>query len=174
MTHQKGKKIGIFALSAAIALTAVALVVNALSSPRIPDNLLFLDLNQKNIALKNFKGEFGTVVIFTATWCSYCKEEIKAAKPIYEEYSAKGIGFVMVFQDYSIDDIRKYRKANRIPWPVVQKTDYAMERFNRAKNGVPSAYFISSKGEILANLSGKGSTVRYPEAMGLLFDEHFQ
>lgn len=171
MARLTGFKRGILAISAAVVLALAGMLFFKLSSPTIPDNLIFLDLNQKNSALRNYKGSAGTVVIFTATWCSYCKDEIKAAKPIYKEYSKRGIEFLMVFQDYSIDDIRKYKKANKIPWPVVQKTDYVMELFNRADSGVPSAYFITNKGKIVANLVGKNSTLRYPEALALLLEQ---
>lgn len=173
MIGQLGKRLGLIILVAAILAGACVFTYNFLQ-PTIPDNLLFHDLKGKNVAFKNLKGEIGTVVIFTATWCAYCKQEIKAAKPIYEDNAPRGIQFLMVFQDYDSGDIRKYRKATKIPWPVVQKTDYVMKSFDRSEKGLPSAYFVASNGKIVASLTGKNSTLHYPEAIDLLFEEHFK
>ncbi|MBO7106501.1 MAG: hypothetical protein J6W22_13655, partial [Fibrobacter sp.] len=65
-------------------------------------------------------------------------------------------------------------KANSIPWPVVQKTDYSMKVFRREGLGVPSAFFLTSDGRVVANLTGKNSTRHYREAIDLLFEEHFR
>jgi thiol-disulfide isomerase/thioredoxin len=169
-----GKFSGVVA-AAIVAMAAVVCVsIYLLSPPTIPDKLLFHDLKGKNVALKTFKGKIGTVVIFTATWCGYCKDEIKAAKPIYEDNAPRGIQFLMVFQDYDAGDIRRYAKVNSIPWPVVQKTDYSMKVFRREGLGVPSAFFLTSDGRVVANLTGRNSTRHYREAIDLLFEEHFK
>ena len=169
-----GKSWGVVA-GVVLAMVAVICVsIYLFSPPTIPDKLLFHDLKGKNVALKSFKGKIGTVVIFTATWCGYCKEEINAAKPIYEDNEPRGIQFLMVFQDYDAGDIRRYAKANSIPWPVVQKTDYSMKVFRREGLGVPSAFFLTSDGRVVANLTGKNSTRHYREAIDLLFEEHFR
>lgn len=173
MTGTKGKKLGLLVLVLAFFAGAGFLASNLLRA-NIPDKLLFHDLKGKNVAFQNFKGKIGTVVIFTATWCTYCREEIKAAKPIFEDNAPRGIQFLMVFQDYDIGDIRRYRKATKIPWPVVQKTDYSMKLFDRGEKGLPSTYFVASNGKIVASLTGKNSTLHYPEAIDLLFEEHFK
>lgn len=173
MIGKTGKRLGIIMFAVAIIAGAYVFASNFLQ-PRIPDSLLFHDLKGKNVAFKNFKGEIGTVVIFTATWCTYCREEIKVAKPIFEDNAPRGINFMMVFQDYDVGDIRRYRKAVKIPWPVVQKTDYVMKMFDRSEKGLPSAYFVASNGKIVASLTGKNSATHYPEAIDLLFEEHFK
>ena len=168
-------KIWSIAAGALAALVAVLCVtIYLLSPPSIPDKLLFHDLRGRNVALRDYKGKIGTVVIFTATWCTYCKEEIRAAKPVYEDNSLRGIQFLMVFQDYDVGDIRRYAKANAIPWPVVQKTDYSMKVFQREGQGVPSAYFLTNEGKVVANLAGRNSAKHYREAIDLLFEEHFK
>lgn len=168
-----GKRLGILMLAVAI-LAGASVLVSYLLQPNIPDNLLFHDLKGKNVAFKNFKGEIGTVVIFTATWCTYCREEIKAAKPVFEDNAPRGINFMMVFQDYDVGDIRRYRKAAKIPWPVVQKTDYVMKLFDRGEKGLPTSYFVASNGKIVETLTGRNSTQHYPEAIDKLFEEHFK
>lgn len=165
--------LGFIVLAVAI-LTGACILTGSLFQTNIPDKLLFHDLKGKNVSLEKLKGKIGTVIIFTATWCTYCREEIKAARPIYEDNAPRGIQFLMVFQDYDIGDIRRYKKATKIPWPVVQKTDYSMKLFDRGEKGLPSTYFVASNGKIVASLTGKNSTLHYPEAIDLLFEEHFK
>lgn len=171
MKEKKGLILGLISFAVIGALIAGVFLYNTQKSLNIPDQLIFNTLDGKTQTFKHYKGINGTVVIFTATWCSYCKDEIKKAKPLYEQYLAKGIQFLMIFQDYDVETIHNYRKANKIPWPVVQKTDYVMEIFKRKGTGVPSAYFISQNGNVVANLAGRNSTEHYPNVIESLLHE---
>lgn len=171
MREKKGLILGLISFTVIGVLIAGIFLYNATKPINIPNQLIFNTIDGKTQTFKHYKGINGTVVIFTATWCTYCKDEIKKAKPLYEKYLAKGIQFLMIFQDYDVGTIHNYRKANKIPWPVVQKTDYVMEIFRRKGTGVPSAYFISQNGDVIANLAGKNSTEHYPEVIERLLQD---
>tara|TARA_B100000787_G_scaffold113975_1_gene84914 strand:+ start:66 stop:548 length:483 start_codon:yes stop_codon:yes gene_type:complete len=46
-----------------------------IKNPKIYENVIFMDKNQKNVNLDDFKGKL-VILNFWATWCAPCKEEM--------------------------------------------------------------------------------------------------
>ena len=46
-----------------------------IKNPKIYENVIFMDKNQKNVNLDDFKGKL-IILNFWATWCAPCKEEM--------------------------------------------------------------------------------------------------
>ena len=46
-----------------------------LKNPKLYENIIFKDINQKNVDLEGFKGKL-ILLNFWATWCAPCKEEM--------------------------------------------------------------------------------------------------
>ena len=46
-----------------------------IKDPKLYEDVIFMDINQKNVNLDDFKGKL-TILNFWATWCAPCKEEM--------------------------------------------------------------------------------------------------
>ena len=46
-----------------------------IKNPKLYEEVVFMDLNQKNVNLDDFKGKL-IILNFWATWCAPCKEEM--------------------------------------------------------------------------------------------------
>ena len=46
-----------------------------IKNPKLYDDVIFMDINQKNVNLDDFKGKL-IILNFWATWCTPCKEEM--------------------------------------------------------------------------------------------------
>jgi len=46
-----------------------------IKNPKLYENVIFMDINQKNVNLDDFKGKL-IILNFWATWCAPCKEEM--------------------------------------------------------------------------------------------------
>ena len=46
-----------------------------LKNPKLYEDVIFMDINQKNVNLDDFKGKL-IILNFWATWCAPCKEEM--------------------------------------------------------------------------------------------------
>ena len=46
-----------------------------IKNPKLYENIIFMDINQKNVNLDDFKGKL-IILNFWATWCAPCREEM--------------------------------------------------------------------------------------------------
>ena len=46
-----------------------------IENPKLYEDIIFIDINQKNVNLDDFKGKL-IILNFWATWCAPCKEEM--------------------------------------------------------------------------------------------------
>jgi thiol-disulfide isomerase/thioredoxin len=64
------------------------------NSVEAPDFTVY-DMDENKISFSDFKGE-PIVINFWASWCPPCKAEMPDFEEMYQEYSAKGVVFIMV------------------------------------------------------------------------------
>ncbi len=63
-----------------------------------------------------------TVLDFWAMWCAPCVRSIPHFIELTNKYSKKGVDFVGLSQDKSVDELRKFVKAKKINCPRCGKT----------------------------------------------------
>ena len=81
-------------------------------------NFTFNDLNNRKIALSDFKGKV-IILDFWATWCVPCKAEIPGFIDLQKKYAGRGLQIVGLSVDDSLPTAKKYADAMKMNYPVL-------------------------------------------------------
>ncbi len=136
-------------------LLSFALLSFTIGDKKFPAaNLKSLDGKSVNLNASFAKNKL-TVISFWATWCSPCKKELDAIKPLYPEWQKLGIEMVAV----TIDDAQALNKVK----PLVSQKDWdytilsdANKDMLRSLNfqSIPQTFVVDASGTILYTHNG--------------------
>ncbi len=104
--------------------------------------------NGRPIDSKDLKGKV-LLVIFFATWCPPCMEEVPSLKDLQKELSRDGFSVVA----FSIDNqdsrvVARVVKKLGINYPVVMADEHTVSGFGGIR-GIPTSFLINQKGDIV-------------------------
>lgn len=111
------------------------------------------DRNLSNYLNKEDK----TLVVFWATWCSYCVDEAESLNEYIVSNPYKSI--VIVSHDYNKEDIENYLKEKGYNWFVILDSEKTIrENLEPGSKGIPSSYLLDEDGKITNFHKGKLTT----------------
>ena len=105
------------------------------------------DLNGNTVKLSDFKDR-GVLLVFTTTWCSYCRKEIPRLKELYAKYKEKGLEIINIDIQGSKDKVSEYTLKHRLPYTVLLDKDGKVASMYGVR-GVPTKVLISKNGTIV-------------------------
>ncbi len=141
--------------SFAIAAAAVWMLLGSVSGTPLfaqtPDmdapGFTLPDLAGKKFTLADHKGK-PVLIIFSTTWCPYCRTEIPRFKEIYNTYAKNGLVVVNVDSQEPRDKVAKFAEKYKLPYRVlIDESGDVAESYGI--RGVPSLVLIDGKGKIL-------------------------
>ena len=113
----------------------------------VPEKL-GVDLDGKIFNLKEHLGKENLYLVFWATWCGVCKDEIPNLVNVYR--NVKGVNLVAVNPGVndSLQRARKYKEKYQLPYTIVfDETGQSAQAFG--VSGVPTAVLIDKRGEVV-------------------------
>jgi peroxiredoxin len=114
---------------------------------RAPDFIL-TDLNGRKFRLGDFKGKQPVLIIFSATWCGFCKEEIPHFKALHAAYAKQGLEIVNIDIQESREKVAKFTAKYGLPYRVLLDEDGDVAGIYDIP-GVPSMVLVDQNGNIL-------------------------
>ncbi len=114
--------ISVFVFTAGFALTCMA---QSSTQPAGSPGGQAIDFTLKNLAgkdvnlMKDFAKKKVIILVFSATWCPYCVQEIPALKAIYNKYNYKGVEIIHVDPQETRDRVQRLVDKYKIPYPVL-------------------------------------------------------
>ena len=123
-------------------------------NPKIYEDVIFKDINQKDIDLDDFKGKL-TILNFWATWCAPCKEEMPSLDNLQSNNNLSNLKIFPI--NISQEDLSKsklfFQKLN------IQNLDiYLDATITLAKKfslrGVPTSILFNKEGKEFARIIG--------------------
>ena len=123
-----------------------AMAAKDVREEKAPDFVL-KDLQGRKFRLSENWGK-PVLLIFGATWCPYCRDEIPRLKDIYANYSKRGLVILNIDIQESKEKVSRFAESYKLPYRVLldEKADVAE---SYGVQGVPTMFLIDKKGMIL-------------------------
>ena len=114
------------------------------------------DASGNDVKLSDFKGK-PVVMNFWASWCPPCRGEMPDFNKLYQQYSTKGVVFLMVNltdgQRETIDTATKFVKDSNFKFNIY--FDVNSDAANAYSiSSIPDSYFIDKNGNIINSYVG--------------------
>jgi peroxiredoxin len=114
---------------------------------KAPDFIL-KDLNGRKFRLSDFRGKQPVLIIFSATWCSFCREEIPHFKAIHAAYAKQGLEIANIDIQESKEKVAKFTTRYGLPYRVLLDEDAAVAGIYDIR-GVPALILVDQNGNIV-------------------------
>ena len=123
-----------------------AMAAKDVREEKAPDFVL-KDLHGRKFRLSENIGK-PVLLIFGATWCPYCRDEIPRLKDIYANYGKRGLVILNINIQESKEKVSRFAESYKLPYRVLldEKADVAE---SYGVQGVPTMVLIDKKGMIL-------------------------
>jgi len=103
-----------------------------------------------------------TLLVFWASWCPHCQNELPVVQRLYKELGPKGVNVVGVSVDRNINDARNVIKKLNITFPNgfagTESGDRAISGYGI--RGIPTVFVIGKDGVIKATYAGEADAGR--------------
>jgi peroxiredoxin len=114
---------------------------------KAPDFVL-RDLKDQKFRLSDVRGKKPVLIIFSTTWCSFCKAEIPHFKSLYKTYTKQGLEIVNIDIQESKTKVAKFTAASQLPYRVLLDEDAIVSGIYEIR-GVPSLVLVDKNGMIV-------------------------
>lgn len=146
----------IIVLATSVSLTGRAEDINC---PAGSPGVKAIDFTLKNLAgkdinlMKDFAKRKVIILVFSATWCPYCVQEIPTLKVVYEKYNYKGVEIIHVDPQESRERVQSLVDKYKIPYPVLLDEKGEVTKQYKVL-GIPTIIFLDQNRVIKWRSSG--------------------
>ncbi|MEN6472987.1 MAG: TlpA disulfide reductase family protein [Syntrophaceae bacterium] len=120
-------------------------IYKAAAKEQAPDFTL-KDLYGRTVNFKAYQGR-NVLLVFTTTWCPYCKKEIAELKQFHKTYKGK-LDIVAVYVNESTRKVFGFVREYKIPYTVLVDPEGAVAR-TYGIIGVPTRVLVGRDGTML-------------------------
>ena len=107
------------------------------------------DLQGRKFKLSENKGK-PVLLVFGATWCPSCREEIPRLKEIFANYGKKGLVMVNIDIQESQDKVSRFADRYKLTYPVLLDEKAEVAR-SYGVRGIPTLVLVDKEGMILCS-----------------------
>ena len=116
---------------------------------KAPDFVL-TDLNGQKFRLSDHKGKRPVLLIFSTTWCTFCRAEIPHFKSLYASYAQQGLEIVNIDIQESKEKVAKFVAKNELPYRTLLDEDGMVSGVYKVR-GVPTMILVDKNGMIVCH-----------------------
>ncbi len=146
------KKVKLFMLFVLLPVVLLNISCTAASSTEgvgktAPDFTLS-SLKGESVTLSQFRNKKSLLLVFGATWCRYCVDEIPELKEVYSAYNDEELKLLYVDIQESERKIEAFVNKHSIPYTVLLDTTGSVANTYGVR-GIPHQLVIDKNGSIL-------------------------
>lgn len=134
-----------------------------------PLPLAFAGLDGGKIDIRNYRDK-AVLVVFWATWCKPCFEDLPKLRALYQQYRAQGFEVIGVNLDTTTNGVKGYMQQNGMTWPQIHEPG-GLESPPSLAFGVislPTMFLVDKKGLVHSRPSSiEDVKTAIPEALDL-------
>ncbi|MDP2940881.1 MAG: TlpA disulfide reductase family protein [Candidatus Omnitrophota bacterium] len=101
------------------------------------------------VSLSSFKDKQSVLLFFWATWCPYCRDELRALNEKYAELQKDGIGVLAINIGESPERIARFMKNYALNFPVLLDANNDVA-YDYVILGIPQYVLIDKAGYIVS------------------------
>ena len=125
------------------------------------------DLKGNSVHSTNYSGKV-TIVVFWATWCPLCVEEIPILNKLQERYSSRGVTVIGASVDEDAEEVvPKFQKKNNMRYPIVVASEEMQDAFGGI-DSLPAAFIVGPNGRVAEQFIGLTESRDFEVAVGKL------
>jgi thiol-disulfide isomerase/thioredoxin len=127
------------------------------------------DLNGNDVSLASYRGKV-VFLNFWATWCGPCKVEIPHFVELQAKYADKGVAFLGLSVDDTVEQLKPFVEQYQINYPVLLGLDNeAVQEAFGPIVGIPITFVIDRQGNICRKHQGLATKEQFERVIeGLL------
>ncbi len=112
------------------------------------------DLKGNAVSLEDYKGKI-VVMVFWATWCDPCREEMPTLKKLYKLYQDKGLAVLGISIDRSNGKrVKSFVEEAGLTYPILMDEDQSVRKKYQVE-ALPTSHLIGRDGKCLGFISGQ-------------------
>ena len=105
------------------------------------------DLKGTEVKLSDSRGR-AVLLVFSATWCPYCRREVPELKKLHDRFKDKGLDVIMVDVQESQKKVASFAAKYEIPYRVLLDEEGKVARQYQVR-GIPDQVLIGKEGAII-------------------------
>jgi peroxiredoxin len=114
---------------------------------KAPDFIL-TDLKGQQFRLSDHRGKRPVLIIFSTTWCAFCKAEIPHFKSLHAAYAKQGLEVINIDIQESQEKVSRFTDQNQLPYRVLLDRDGSVSGVYDVP-GVPTMVLVDRDGMIV-------------------------
>ncbi len=107
------------------------------------------------VSLADFKDKKPVLLVFWATWCRPCRQEMPTLIKLHREFGDKGLAVVSVSTDGKMETLKSFLESNPLPYPILHDATGEVSRSYFA-GGIPYTVLIDESGKVVKTWRGWG------------------
>ena len=105
------------------------------------------DLQGNQVKLSELEGKL-VVIVFTTTWCAYCRKELPNLKTLYNKFNTRGLEILNIDIQESVKKVSLFTEKYGLPFRTLLDSNGTIAQMYGVR-GVPSNVLISKEGVII-------------------------
>jgi peroxiredoxin len=132
--------------------------IESLTGQKAPDFAL-KDIAGKLVTLSSHKGKV-VILVFWATWCPPCKDELQSLNKLYQTYKSRGLVILAVSSDRSLSSVKDFIAQNPVTFDILFDDKLSVSRDLYKAFMVPTTFVIDQRGVIFKKHFGEQDWTR--------------